>query len=69
MYVYMCVCVYMCVLCWNYYNPYHGNSVRLCLTKVDRWRHSVSDVVEYVMTEKVARIYFQHTSCIRTPVG
>jgi hypothetical protein len=25
---------------------------RLCLTQVDRWRHSVSDVVEYVTTEK-----------------
>jgi hypothetical protein len=30
-----------------------------CLTQVDRWRHSVSDVVEYVTTEKVTRIYFQ----------
>jgi hypothetical protein len=29
-----------------------------CLTQVDRWRHSVSDVVEYVTTEKVTRIYF-----------
>jgi hypothetical protein len=26
---------------------------RLGLTKVDRWRHSVSDVVEYVTTEKL----------------
>jgi hypothetical protein len=25
---------------------------RLCLTQVDRWCHSVSDVVEYVTTEK-----------------
>jgi hypothetical protein len=33
---------------------------RLCLTQVDRWRHSVSDVVEYVTTEKVTRLYFQH---------
>jgi hypothetical protein len=41
---------------------------RLCLTQVYRWRHSVSDVVEYI-TEKVTRIYFQHTSCIHTPVG
>jgi hypothetical protein len=41
---------------------------RLCLTQVDRWRHSVSDVVEYVTTEKVTRIYFQHTSCIHMPV-
>jgi hypothetical protein len=41
----------------------------LCLTQVDRWRHSVSDVVEYVITEKVTRIYFQHTSCIHTPEG
>jgi hypothetical protein len=40
----------------------------LCLTQVDRWRHSVSDVVEYVTTGKVTRIYFQHTSCIHTPV-
>jgi hypothetical protein len=44
-------------------------SVRLCLTQVDKWRHSVSDVVEYVATEKVTRIYFQHTSCVHTPVG
>jgi hypothetical protein len=42
---------------------------RLCLTQVDRWRHSVSDVVEYVTAEKVTRIYFQHTSCVHTPVG
>jgi hypothetical protein len=42
---------------------------QLCLTQVDRWRHSVSDVVEYVTTENVTRIYFQHTSCIHTPVG
>jgi hypothetical protein len=42
---------------------------RLCLTQVDRWRNSVSDVVEYVTTEKVSRIYFQHTSCVHTPVG
>jgi hypothetical protein len=42
-------------------------SCRLCLTQVDRWRHSVSDVVEYVTTEKVTRIYFQHTSCVHTP--
>jgi hypothetical protein len=41
---------------------------RLCLTQVDRWRHSVSDVVEYVTTEKVTRIYFQHTSCVNTPM-
>jgi hypothetical protein len=40
-----------------------------CLTQVDRWRHSVSDVVEYVTTENVTRIYFQNTSCINTPVG
>jgi hypothetical protein len=40
-----------------------------CLTQVDRWRHSVSDVVEYVTTEKVTRICFQHTSCIHTQVG
>jgi hypothetical protein len=33
-----------------------------CLTQVDRRRHSVSDVVEYVTTEKVTRIYFQHAS-------
>jgi hypothetical protein len=26
---------------------------QLCLTQVDRWRHSVNDVVEYVTTEKV----------------
>jgi hypothetical protein len=26
-------------------------------------------VVEYVTTEKVTRVYFQHTSCIHTPVG
>jgi hypothetical protein len=38
--------------------------VRLYLTQVERWRHSVSDVVEYVTTEKVTTIYFQHTSCI-----
>jgi hypothetical protein len=43
--------------------------VRLCLTQVDRWRHSGSDVVEYVITEKVTRIYFQCTSCIHTQVG
>jgi hypothetical protein len=43
--------------------------LRLCLTQVDRWRHSVSDVVEYVITEKVTRIYFQHSSCVHTPVG
>jgi hypothetical protein len=43
--------------------------IKLCLTQVDRWRHSVSDVVEYVTTEKVTRIYFQHTSCIHTPMG
>jgi hypothetical protein len=42
--------------------------VKLCITQVDRWRHSVSDVVEYVTTEKFTRIYFQHTSCIHTPV-
>jgi hypothetical protein len=42
---------------------------RLNLTQVDRWRHSVNDVVEYVSTEKVTRIYFQHTSCIHTPEG
>jgi hypothetical protein len=29
---------------------------------------SLSDVVEYVTTEKVNRIYFQHTFCIHTPV-
>jgi hypothetical protein len=40
-----------------------------CLTQVERWRHSVSDVVEYVTTEKVTRIYFKHASCIHTPVG
>jgi hypothetical protein len=40
-----------------------------CLTQVDRWRHSVSDVVEYVTTEKVTTIYFQYTSCVHTPVG
>jgi hypothetical protein len=45
------------------------NFHRLCLTQVDRWRLSVSGVVEYVTTEKVTRIYFQHTSCIHTPVG
>jgi hypothetical protein len=44
-------------------------SSKLCLTQVDRWRHSVNDVVEYVTTEKVTRIYFQNTSCINTPVG
>jgi hypothetical protein len=38
---------------------------RLCLTQVDRWRHSLSDVVEYVTTEKVTRIYFQHTVFVR----
>jgi hypothetical protein len=43
--------------------------LKLCLTQVDRWRHSVSDVVEYVTTEKVTRIYFEHTSCIHTQVG
>jgi hypothetical protein len=42
---------------------------RLCLMQVYRWRHSVSDVVEYVTTEKVTRIYFQHISCVHTPVG
>jgi hypothetical protein len=42
---------------------------RHCLTQVGRWRHSVSDVVEYVITVKVTRIYFQHTSCVHTPVG
>jgi hypothetical protein len=36
--------------------------------QVDRWRPSVSDVVEYVTIEKVTRIYFEHTSCIHTPV-
>jgi hypothetical protein len=41
---------------------------RRCLTQADRWRHSVSDVVEYVTTENVTRIYFQHTSCVHTPV-
>jgi hypothetical protein len=40
-----------------------------CLTQVDRWHHSVSDVVEYVTTKKVTRIYFQHPSCIHMPVG
>jgi hypothetical protein len=29
----------------------------------------VSDVVEYVTTEKVTTMYFQHTSCVHTPVG
>jgi hypothetical protein len=43
--------------------------VRLCLKQLDRWRHSLSDVAEYVTTEKVTRIYFQHTSYIHTPVG
>jgi hypothetical protein len=37
---------------------------KLCLTQLYRWRHSVSDVAEYVTTEKVTRIYFQYTSCI-----
>jgi len=56
---------------WNYHTNscYQALTDRLCLTQVDRWRHSVSDVVEYVTTEKVTRIYFQHTSCIHTPVG
>jgi hypothetical protein len=35
-----------------------GENARLCLTQVDRWRHSVSDVVEYVTTDKVTRICF-----------
>jgi hypothetical protein len=48
--------------CWD-------DSLRLCLMQEDRWRHSVSDVVEYVTTEKVTRIYFQYTSCIHTQVG
>jgi hypothetical protein len=48
---------------------YHFILVDSVLTQVDRWRHSVSDVVEYVTTEKVTRIFFQHTSCIHTPVG
>jgi hypothetical protein len=26
---------------------------KLCLKQADRWRHSVSDVVEYVTTEKL----------------
>jgi hypothetical protein len=30
----------------------------LCLTQVDRWRHSVSDVVEYVTTEKLLESVF-----------
>jgi hypothetical protein len=42
-----------------------SRACRLCLTQVDRWRHSVSDVVEYVTTEKVTRIYFQHPVFIR----
>jgi hypothetical protein len=33
-----------------------------CLTQVDRWHHSVSDVVEYVTTKKVTRIYFNTLS-------
>jgi hypothetical protein len=55
----LCVCVRACVL----------RSLLDCLTQVDRWRNSVSDVVEYVTTEKVTTIYFQHTSCIHTTVG
>jgi hypothetical protein len=33
-------------------------SVRLCLTQVDRWRNSVSDLVEYVTTEKLLESIF-----------
>jgi hypothetical protein len=33
-------------------------TTRLCLTQVDRWRHSVSDVVEYVTTEKLLDFIF-----------
>jgi hypothetical protein len=51
------------------FQPFCKHILRLCLTQLDRRRHSVSDVVEYVTTEKVTRIYFQHTSCIHTPVG
>jgi hypothetical protein len=50
-------------------NVYLIRLCRLCLTQVDRRRHSVSDVAEYVTTEKVTRIYFQHISCVHTPVG
>jgi hypothetical protein len=53
-----------CCLSWE-----TAKRSRLGLTQVDRCRHSVSDVVEYVATEKVARICFQNTSCIHTPVG
>jgi hypothetical protein len=46
---------------WKKYNENLFQSTvvlpRLCLTQVDRWRHSVSDVVQYVTTEKVTRIY------------
>jgi hypothetical protein len=75
------VCLYVCVIKKPQYRGGQGWSLgcsaigkeacvlRLCLTQVDRWRHSVSDVVEYVTTEKVTRIYFQHTYCIHTPVG
>jgi hypothetical protein len=41
----------------------------LCMYRGWNFSHSVSDVVEYVTTEKVTRIYFQHTYCVRTPVG
>jgi hypothetical protein len=42
---------------------------KLCLTQVNRWHHSFSDVVVYVTTQKVTRFYFQCTSCIHTAVG
>jgi hypothetical protein len=33
-------------------------SAKLCLTQVDRWRHSVSDIAEYVTTEKLLESIF-----------
>jgi hypothetical protein len=38
------------------YSVNSEDTVELCLTQVDRWRHSVSDVVEYVTTEKVTKV-------------
>jgi hypothetical protein len=42
------------MLLWK--QPFNFSYCKLCLTQVDRWRHSVSDIVECVTTEKVTII-------------